>query len=1094
MPLIYLLILLAMLIKWILPYLVIIIVVVLVVLFYNWLKGQNTISEEKTRNDVSEKNIANDTFTINSDEIISEQQDEMDQDLFLNETIENCDSENTCCETNVGEDEKKVQLHANSFAISQIILGVLNYAMQREEANLYKTRLKLQILSREQAQLLHNTGQLDKEIGFIKKEIESCDLNSCYYRYWKILLKKRMFEYEQKQKSINSLFVSQIISGLLNHAMQQEIKKEVSCEDNIIEGLYASSIKENEDNNNQIDSADNNMWEYSTKDSYESEAGNNNHPINKVPYWEHTYVYSADYLENANRAQKQFYNYFKEEFLKGHYLNIENNSNYAFVLMFDLCDDYKKHKDYDLLKLQLDKLAENYPVTARYTSKTLLNSIAALNQEETKNKLKYYNNSRGQLCKWVTPTMTVEVQGFNLTRGNFYIGECFLLPNYIADRESVKYDGYKESYIYGSVLDPKIEINDVESANYIPFSSYKDMSPYLRYEYLMWLSEKRNVSNVSIEILLFYLYGLEIKMFIDPQTNIMERKIILVEAIKLYNSLEQQLSIENKWFIMKKLGDFIGNAFIKYFRDELYDFDIKYLLQNNRLCQNFYIYNSLTNGNVLYSERAFDIACEFYNIDELIPKVCKSIAKRYFIDIYDNSIKGLNIDFQIRNIEQSVDYHYCNCCFYSEGINLFYKIDSLPLGLWTIHDAIEKGYWDIKSRFRTYNQEKERSAGKETLIAIFFLPPEIRLQEIPAIQELITLIDNEMQTNRYLIKPIDWLLDLLEFKRRDAQKIYISYIDSLISGLQRIGFGIVPDYTVDNKKFSFGDVCVIYRNEEGYPTERTLKYKSVELFIKLASYVVLMDKVLEEDFAFVEQQVALYADTAGNQRHLSASIRWRFSSKKRPPIDKQVRNAIEALTNEQCALMGNALMKLACIDGDVHPKRVEGLKKILPLLGVEVDNIHSQIHRILTDGEGFATIEKKSDAVEFAIDTEIGKENNQIDTNIILNSEKLHIFEQQTKNAQELLSEIFVDDDIPVSQNTIDNPTTEKWKDVLTLLLSKEKWERDEIENKCQEMGLMLGAVLEQINDFAYDKVDDAVVEDDGEYLYVTLDYKEKLI
>lgn len=129
--------------------------------------------------------------------------------------------------------------------------------------------------------------------------------------------------------------------------------------------------------------------------------------------------------------------------------------------MFDLCDDYKKHKNYDLLKLQLDKLAENYPVTARYTSKTLLNSIAALNQEETKNKLKYYNNSRGQLCKWVTPTMTVEVQGFNLTRGNFYIGECFLLPNYIADRESVKYDGYKESYIYGSVLDPKIDYKTV---------------------------------------------------------------------------------------------------------------------------------------------------------------------------------------------------------------------------------------------------------------------------------------------------------------------------------------------------------------------------------------------------------------------------------------------------------------------------------------------------------------------------------------------------------------------------------------------------------------------------------------------------------
>lgn len=527
MPFIYFLLLLAMLIKWILPYLVIIIVVVLVVLFYNWLKGQNTISEEKTRNDVSEINISNDTFTINSDEITSEQQDETDQDLFLNETIENCDSENTCCETNVGEDEKKVQLHANSFAISQIILGVLNHAMQREEANLYKTRLKLQILSREQAHLLHNTGQLDKEIDFIKKEIEFCDLDSYYYRYWTILLKKRMLEYEQKQKSnTHLLLVSQIISGLLNHAMQQEIKKEVSSEDNIIEGLYPSNIKENEDNNNQIDSADNNMWEYSTKDSYDSEAGNNNHPINKVPYWEHTYVYSASYLENANQVQKQFYNHFKEEFLKGHYLNIEDNSNYVFVLMFDLCDDYKKHKNYDLLKLQLDKLAENYPVTARYTSKTLLDSVIAVNQEDAENTLKFYDKSRGQLCRWITSEEVVDVQGIKLTRGNFYIGECFLLPNNIVEGNHSDYYGYKGRYIYASVLNPKLPVNMNENLHKSIFCSYYDMSPTMRYEYLMWLSRKKEAHEVSTDILLFYLYGCEIRMFIDPRTKIQERKEI----------------------------------------------------------------------------------------------------------------------------------------------------------------------------------------------------------------------------------------------------------------------------------------------------------------------------------------------------------------------------------------------------------------------------------------------------------------------------------------------------------------------------------------------------------------------------------------
>ena len=51
-----------------------------------------------------------------------------------------------------------------------------------------------------------------------------------------------------------------------------------------------------------------------------------------------------------------------------------------------------------------------------------------------------------------------------------------------------------------------------------------------------------------------------------------------------------------------------------------------------------------------------------------------------------------------------------------------------------------------------------------------------------------------------------------------------------------------------------------------------------------------------------------------------------------------------------------------------------------------------------------------------------------------------------------------------------------------------------EVENICKERGVMLGAVLEQINDFSYEKVGDAVVEDDGENIYITLDYKERLI
>ena len=40
----------------------------------------------------------------------------------------------------------------------------------------------------------------------------------------------------------------------------------------------------------------------------------------------------------------------------------------------------------------------------------------------------------------------------------------------------------------------------------------------------------------------------------------------------------------------------------------------------------------------------------------------------------------------------------------------------------------------------------------------------------------------------------------------------------------------------------------------------------------------------------------------------------------------------------------------------------------------------------------------------------------------------------------------------------------------------------------------MIGNLLEQINDYAYSKIKDIVVEDDGDNIYVTTDYKEQLI
>ena len=121
------------------------------------------------------------------------------------------------------------------------------------------------------------------------------------------------------------------------------------------------------------------------------------------------------------------------------------------------------------------------------------------------------------------------------------------------------------------------------------------------------------------------------------------------------------------------------------------------------------------------------------------------------------------------------------------------------------------------------------------------------------------------------------------------------------------------------------------------------------------------------------------------------------------------------------------------------------------------------------------------------------KENitNDKHTDVILNTSRLSRIEEDTKESQKILSDIFVDTD-----------TTEDFRlkasdavmEIMQILFTKEVWSFEEVEIVCKKKKKMIGAVLEQINDYALSIVDDIILEDDGDTIYVMTDYKDKLI
>lgn len=111
---------------------------------------------------------------------------------------------------------------------------------------------------------------------------------------------------------------------------------------------------------------------------------------------------------------------------------------------------------------------------------------------------------------------------------------------------------------------------------------------------------------------------------------------------------------------------------------------------------------------------------------------------------------------------------------------------------------------------------------------------------------------------------------------------------------------------------------------------------------------------------------------------------------------------------------------------------------------------------------------------------------------ISIDNEKVKEYRQQTEESQEILSNIFIEDDN--QSNLIVNGNNNFTNEMLSLLFTKEQWNKNELETICKNKGLMLGSILEEINDYSYSVVDDVVLEDEGDTISVIMDYKDDLL
>jgi hypothetical protein len=152
-------------------------------------------------------------------------------------------------------------------------------------------------------------------------------------------------------------------------------------------------------------------------------------PGSGIPPWGHTYIYSRDELRSAKPDQKKFYEYYKKCFYAGVLIEVGENTNYGFILYFDLIHEYWTHLDLALLERQFGQLVNSCPKTQGYGQSFLIAKMREFGDEEGLTRLGYVEHWRTRYEKQLKLTKNEKkyYDGVYLSSNSFInIDQCGL--------------------------------------------------------------------------------------------------------------------------------------------------------------------------------------------------------------------------------------------------------------------------------------------------------------------------------------------------------------------------------------------------------------------------------------------------------------------------------------------------------------------------------------------------------------------------------------------------------------------------------------------------------------------------------------------
>jgi tellurite resistance protein len=669
---------------------------------------------------------------------------------------------------------------------------------------------------------------------------------------------------------------------------------------------------------------------------------------------------------------------------------------------------------------------------------------------------------------WIHPDQEVTVKGFLIKGGMIYVGTDLL---------SINGCGAEPALINPAKQVAQSAANcHIRCTSYWP--SYDSISPEARASYLQWLATGKCDPESDLGYVFLYFYGLERRALWDAARNpqlqtelpLIEREVCRLLGIYGNNrsfryyasSFLEYLAAVTEYGLTLECPLVSGLA-----RDR--GLSLKLRVGLGQLCRT---------GQSLSAEWAVAWYLAIPNLprEQVIsrcPDAFISLFKTEFAKRSNGAMKLPDISKRMKVVHGPASPSFVGKMFALELDLPDVPLLSEPVTkLQEIGDACSSLLTPL-SRLLRCNPEKAKSLEALLLTPVCLWPAAIGNK----LSVLRTSISEAGEPKLTTLRELTSLLP-------DGGRLNRVQFGALTRALGSFGLGIEPDVRFHGTLPKAGHTIALFV-ADGLEQDNACSegFANAGLMLQMASAVASADNNFNQaEVTLILNHIHAKLDITELERYRLAARLCLFRTS--PPNRTGLKRRIEALDSLARNAIGAFLLQVVLADGVIDPREVRVLESLFSLMGLDRASLYSKLHNLEAQ-HGSTSPAIAASATRRHSATETSES-----TAIWLDSTKIAALKEDSAKVSTLLEKVFADaesqpDEMPIEDHQGKQPVSSMLDldidhaGLLHALLLRAQWSRAELEKVCTDRGLMLDGAIERINEAAFSRFDQALIQGD---------------